>query len=132
MSLTNDQTCPNKITGYGFGSSESRKLAKTRTWSDAQTGEIDHVIIYLNFDQPFQEGPGGLYTEYYDVQSVILHELGHAIGIAHCHEKVEGQEERCHSQTCAINVMRPTLDLNTHLRTLAEYDIASKQLIYYY
>ena len=34
----------------------------------------------------------------YDVKSVILHELGHALGIAHCHELEDG--ETCFSPTC--------------------------------
>ena len=27
----------------------------------------------------------------YDVQKVVLHELGHALGVAHCHESSEGE-----------------------------------------
>lgn len=68
-----------------------------------------------------------------DKQSVIVHELGHAIGIVHCHElDANGVDSGdCLSWTCPSNVMSPTLDVNTTKRNLTDYDIASKQLIYW-
>lgn len=131
MSLTSDGDCLNLIVTMNDGTA-SGLLGKTRTIYDEQTGEIDYVTISLNMDMPIRSGPNKFEPEYYDAQSIILHELGHAIGIAHCHEKGEaGEEEKCYSQTCSSNVMRPSLAPNTQLRTLAEYDIASKQLIYF-
>ena len=64
----------------------------------------------------------------YDIQSIALHELGHAIGIAHCHEE---EEASCFSQTCSTNVMQPTISDNCTRRNLASYDTSSKMAIYW-
>lgn len=69
----------------------------------------------------------GAASNRYDIQTVAAHELGHSMGIAHCHE--EG-ETTCFSATCSTNVMRRTIASNSTRRTLTAYDTASKQLIY--
>lgn len=63
----------------------------------------------------------------YDVKSIVLHELGHALGVAHCHE---AGVSSCFSPTCSKNVMQPTIGPNTVRTTLQAYDIGSYQTIY--
>lgn len=66
----------------------------------------------------------------YDIQTVVQHELGHALGIAHCHEWAEDEYGPCWSYTCLSNVMYPVARKNYKNVTLTDYDIASYQLIY--
>ena len=63
----------------------------------------------------------------YDIQSVVQHELGHALGIAHCHE--DG-DSTCFSPTCDLNVMNPVSNTGTTRRVLQDYDTASYKYIY--
>ena len=83
--------------------------------------KINHFEITINTgEHNFTDGakPG-----YYDIQSVIQHELGHAIGIAHCHETGgSGCQNTMHNQT---------LENTTYQRYLKDYDISSKQIIYW-
>lgn len=65
----------------------------------------------------------------YDIQTIVQHELGHAIGIAHCHEASEGSGP-CWSATCLKNVMYPIARTNYQNITLTDYDISSYRLIY--
>lgn len=59
-----------------------------------------------------------------DMESLILHELGHALGIGHCHSG----NEIC--RYGSGNVMDPTLAKNTKRRTLREYDKSTYRSIY--
>ena len=87
---------------------------------------IEQASIYLNPDAPFTVGAA--YGQY-DIQSVITHEAGHALGIAHCHEI--GQT--CFSSTCKLNAMNPQAQLNSiQRRTLQQYDSASYIYMYLY
>ena len=63
----------------------------------------------------------------HDVKSVVLHELGHVLGVAHCHEK---GATSCFSPTCSKNVMQPVIGPNTVRTTLQAYDIGSYQTVY--
>lgn len=83
--------------------------------------KIDYFDIVINTgEHNFTDGakPG-----YYDIQSVIQHELGHILGIAHCHETGgNGCQNTMHWQT---------LENTTHQRYLKDYDISSKETIYW-
>lgn len=69
----------------------------------------------------------GATTGKYDLQSLATHELGHSIGIKHCHES----GETCISSTCTSNAMNPVAELNsTSRRNLQLYDTSSYQYIY--
>lgn len=70
----------------------------------------------------------GAASNKYDIQTVATHELGHAIGVAHCHEKGESP---CFSTTCSSNVMMREISSNSTRRTLTDYDKSSKQVIYW-
>ncbi|MCI8349610.1 MAG: matrixin family metalloprotease [Oscillospiraceae bacterium] len=65
----------------------------------------------------------------YDMQTIVEHELGHALGVAHCHENP--QRSDCYSSTCSKNVMNPTSARGRVRTTLQEYDKASYILIYW-
>lgn len=87
--------------------------------------ELRTFIIYLN--QNFQYYVGAAVGKY-DYQTIFTHELGHALGVAHCHES----GETCNSPTCSTNVMNRLAQTNYIRRILKSYDIASYQYIYMY
>lgn len=94
-----------------------------RTFPSPETGYVESVTIRMSNDYAFSIGAS---SNAYDFQSVILHELGHAYGIAHCHEV--GND--CGVIGCPNNVMSPTLSVNTLRRSLQTYDIINYQYIY--
>ncbi len=94
-----------------------------RTFPSPETGYVESVTIRMSNDYAFSIGAS---SNAYDFQSVILHELGHAYGIAHYHEV--GND--CGVIGCPNNVMSPTLSVNTLRRSLQTYDIINYQYIY--
>ena len=64
----------------------------------------------------------------YDIQTVVQHELGHVLGVAHCHEKDD--TSKCYSSTCAKNVMNPLSKKGSTRTVLQEYDKSSYILLY--
>ena len=89
--------------------------------------EIAGVKIQLDSNQKWSTTGE---ADAYDVQTVVLHELGHALGVAHCHEKSEG-DGPCWSATCLTNVMNPSGKKGNINTTLKEYDTASYIVIYW-
>ena len=82
-------------------------------------------VLFNTRDYSFEIGN---VSGHYDIQSVAEHELGHAIGIAHCHEL----NNTCTSITCTNNVMNNTIPEGKVRRILQDYDISSKKNIYVY
>ena len=117
---------------FTSNSSHSNKIYATsgQTWLAKMfptvTGEyFDTVKIAFNSgDFAFSVGA---VSGKYDIQSVATHEMGHAIGIAHCHEQTE---TTCSIGTCPTNVMNPSIASNTIRRDLTAYDTSSKKVIY--
>lgn len=82
------------------------------------TGELDYVHILLNDNKNFSTT---VQSDHYHLRSVVAHEAGHALGVAHCHE----YGETCRSSTCTSNVMNRDLDTEQVRITLQPYDYSS-------
>lgn len=73
----------------------------------------------------------------YNVQSIVGHELGHVLGVAHCHQStdsIEGtssENTECVSSTCKSNIMQPKIAQGQEIKTLTDYDKSSYRLIYF-
>ena len=59
-------------------------------------------------------------TGKYDINTVLTHELGHALGVPHCHEAA--QDGNCYSGSCSSNVMNRLVDTGEVRVTLTSYD----------
>ena len=90
-------------------------------------GEIVRVRVKLGSEYNWSTTGA---TDAYDIQTVVLHELGHALGIAHCHEADEGVGP-CWSSTCLTNAMNPVVSLGEINTTLKSYDTSSYRVLYY-
>lgn len=80
--------------------------------------------MWINSTQPI--GYGAVANKY-DFQSTVLHELGHGLGIAHCHE---GSASCPWSSQHSNFVMYPISREGITRRTLQSYDINSYKAIY--
>ena len=94
---------------------------------DHDTGEMYTVEILLT--DMVNWSVGGSSTSY-DIQTVVEHELGHTLGVAHCHEEEDG-DGPCWSQTCLSNVMYWQTEKGEVRTTLTSYDKASYIDIYW-
>lgn len=92
---------------------------------ESDNGEIQSVTIILNSYYDFSVG-GSSTT--FDLQTIVQHEMGHVLGVAHCHE--EGQPEPCWSATCLDNVMNRRMEPNEVRTEMQPYDIGSYKSIY--
>lgn len=123
MTTTNSSAGPNNIyrtAHFPFGSGNAGY-----TYFHDTNGIINSVDIYLNDQKSFSIGasPGK-----HDYRSIIIHEAGHALGVAHCHELGES----CRSSTCNLNAMNRSSKIGSiQGRTLQEYDKASYMAIYF-
>ncbi len=91
---------------------------------------LKYLVLLLCYDYTWSTS-GDPYS--YDVQTVTLHELGHALGVAHCHEANGDPENKgpCWNRTCLTNVMNPVASLGIQNTTLKEYDTASYLVTYW-
>lgn len=96
------------------------------TFIDPKTEtEVKSIEIWLNkYGHSFSVGAK---SGCYDVQSVVVHELGHALCVKHCHEK---NASSCFSATCTSNVMNWSVPIGKTRRNLTSYDKSSYQVIY--
>ena len=121
MALTSNSNHSNKI-----------YLTSGETWlGHTFTTQTNGVLksASIAFNSGMYTFTAGAASNKYDMQTVATHELGHAIGVAHCHEV---NETSCFSATCPSNVMMCVIYDNSMRRKLTDYDTSSKQLIYCY
>ncbi len=91
-------------------------------------GIFESATILLNENKNVLWSTSGA-SNAYDMKTVVEHELGHALGVAHCHELET--RSGCYSSTCSKNVMNPTSARGRVRTTLQEYDKSSYILIYW-
>lgn len=121
---TNDD--PNEIEGaFVFENHGSDFVAHTYH-VESDNGELYSVDIVFNSTCNFSVG--GSSTSY-DIQTVAQHELGHVLGVAHCHEE-DVADEDCWSATCTSNVMHLDIGLGEVRTVMQPYDIGSYKSIY--
>lgn len=126
----------NLTTSYTGNSIDFRSMSTdiagyTELNDDNSANEIKSATVYLNSLHSWATD-GTSYC--LDIESVALHELGHFLGIAHCHEQADmpaGQEEGpCWSSACLTNVMNPITEKGEVNTTLKSYDTSSYIVIY--
>ncbi len=86
-------------------------------------GPFSYCKIEINLAKKLSLGAKNGYV---DFQSVVVHELGHALGVAHCHES----EQNCSFSNCSTFVMNPDVPIGKNRRVLTSYDKSSYQVIY--
>ena len=64
---------------FKMGATSSGYLANTTWWYNNATGYTYEADININADVPWWYGVG----DYYDLKSVMTHEVGHVVGLGH-------------------------------------------------
>ncbi len=96
---------------------------------DGTTGGVIYKAIVTLSTAVYFCVSGSPSSSEYDLKTVVEHEMGHVLGIAHCHEKNEIPP--C-GYDCSNNVMYPLISTGETRRTLQNYDKASLVYIYNY
>lgn len=122
ITITNNMISKNTETGsFPIGDTECIGI------NGATSGKLSKAVITISthFNYSYGSTESGKY--YY--ASVVAHEIGHALGIAHCHELTNG--DSCPSSSnCSANLMNPIMPIATKKLTLQSYDSASLISIY--
>ncbi len=123
LMTTTNSSAPNKIIKPDHWPYSYRFAGYTEF--NESNGVITSVEIYLNNSKGLVIGAS---SGKYDLRSIVIHEAGHVLGVAHCHE--EGST--CGTPTCEKNAMNPNARINSiQGRTLQEYDKASYMAVYF-
>jgi hypothetical protein len=98
--------------GYGKPAQFDTEVALTIATTDARTGEVLHVEVLLNPDVPwgYVSGSERPRPRKYDLQAVLAHEFGHALGL--------DEDERADTATMNPHFRRG----DVHQRTLEDSD----------
>ena len=85
------------------------------------------IVLNQNINCSTTPSPGTV-----EIQSVVLHELGHALCIMHCHDigDIDPSENGCGVGLGPDTVMSPEIGTNEIRRTLTWYDIMQYQYGY--
>jgi len=108
---------------YNSGATWLGKVNVTQ-YETGSTTYIKKVVIYLNdyHNLSISALPG-----YYSIPSILTHEVGHVLGLMHCHEVGGG---KCSSSTCTSNVLQPSLNAGVTRTTLQTFDKNAKTKLY--
>lgn len=119
FTITSDYTCANKVVYYSMASGVLGRMIPT-TSGGYMSSFVIRLNTYYTWATSAQSGK-------VDIQSVLTHEIGHALGVSHCHN---ASESTCGTSQCPYNVMNPTLSLGQARRTLMSYDISTYRALY--
>ncbi len=141
FSETFDESSANIYFDYGKISLPIGQLAVTKIYDINGTENGDSACLYgairncririanppTNITYSFSNS-GEANT--YNFESIVIHELGHALGIAHCHTNCTSNAPPNGTPYCIANVMCGTLYTATVRTTLQSYDKASLISLY--
>ncbi len=127
LQMTTSSSASNTISYYS-GSRFDTAVGYTDEATYTSNGKkyVSSMKIYLCTYNGKQYSVGAK-VNCFDIQTIVTHELGHALCVMHCHKQGASS---CFSSTCTSNVMNPDAHRNFTRRTLTSYDKSSYQVIY--
>ena len=125
LGLTSDSSSANTIKFILLPLTNMFEYAGRTEYTPEEGTEIESAKVWLNarYLWATDGSDDGL-----DTQTIVQHELGHVLGVAHCHET---DESSCFSATCSSNVMQPTFYYGDVYRSFTDYDTSSYIVIYW-
>ena len=103
----------NRISKGEFGTGGGL-IAETRIWGTEKNNVLQIIEADMVLNVSYSYGTG-VSSNYYDVETVVLHELGHAIGLDH---------------SIAGSVMEQGIPMDVNRRTLSQDDINVINFLY--